>query len=527
MREVGKPLRIGVIVDGGSLAAWQAEALRRLGPDVVLTFYDCVNMQARPRQVRHYPYYLLNLLSLKTPVNRQQPLAGDARRHAFQCLHEGMWQRLPADLIERFEADGVELIVKFGMGLLRVPDDLALPILSYHHGDPRRFRGRPAGFYELLSGGDVVGQIVQRLSNRLDAGAVLAYAESRIQPHSYRGTMQAAYRLSPLLLGPAIRNALSGAELDISAEGKVTRLPSTFLVARFAAQRAGALARRLLYGGVAEKSWRVAVAPAVRAFPVEGDFPDPRTWDQLPVPPGYRFLADPFFHPRDGTILAEALNGRSGLGEILALDGDNHRALLGGGHFSYPAAFEEGGRLHLLPEMSDQEPQRLFRLEGGGVEPGALLDLPDGARLLDPTPVSWQGRHYLFANRAEEGPAVLRLWSAESLAGRFTEHPDSPVCLSPAGGRMGGLLFERDGKLYRLGQDGRRDYGDGLLLFRVEELTPERYREQLVREIRCPQGLKGPHTLNLQGGRLLFDYYRDRLAPLAGVRRVRARLARR
>jgi len=155
------------------------------------------------------------------------------------------------------------------MGLLRVPDALECRVLSYHHGDPRRFRGRPGGFYELLDDVPTVGQIVQIISNRLDSGAVVAFAETRAQPHSYRATMTEAYRLSPLLMRTAVRNCLSGKVLPIEPTGRNYRLPSNSTVVRFAAKVAATKMRRLIYGAFFEKAWEVAsaeVSPETPAF---------------------------------------------------------------------------------------------------------------------------------------------------------------------------------------------------------------------------------------------------------------------
>jgi hypothetical protein len=91
---------------------------------------------------------------------------------------------------------------------------------------------------------------------------------------------------------------------------------------------------------------------------------------------------------------------------------------------------------------------------------------------------------------------------------------------------MGGSLIESDGALYRIGQDGLAGYGDGVLVFRIEELNRTAYREHLIGSLRFGH-CRGPHTINLKDDRVLFDYYRDRFALLAGLRRIRGRLARR
>jgi hypothetical protein len=144
-------------------------------------------------------------------------------------------------------------------------------------------------------------------------------------------------------------------------------------------------------------------------------------------------------------------------------------------------------------------------------------------RLVDPTLLDHGGSFYLFANDIAEGDFVLRLWSSDDIEGTFQEHPASPVLISPCGGRMGGLLIDQSG-LYRVGQDNSGKYGDGVLLFRVEELSRDTYRETLVDRLRFSE-VHGPHTLNFTSKGVLFDFYRHRLAPLSGLRRLRGRLA--
>ena len=95
---------------------------------------------------------------------------------------------------------------------------------------------------------------------------------------------------------------------------------------------------------------------------------------------------------------------------------------------------------------------------------------------------------------------------------------------------MGGGIIDRDGRLFRLGQDFSHGYGDGLILFEIDELTPNAYSERVIGRVRFSDR-RGPHTLNLRGNRVAFDWYHDRFSPLAGVRRftglLRRQLARR
>ena len=62
-----------------------------------------------------------------------------------------------------------------GFGIVKEPLLSLVPkgILSYHHGDMRKYRGQPVGFWELYHGEKEMGVTVQRLSAGLDRGTPL------------------------------------------------------------------------------------------------------------------------------------------------------------------------------------------------------------------------------------------------------------------------------------------------------------------------------------------------------------------
>jgi hypothetical protein len=529
-------MKIGLFVDRMELAAWQANALEALGQAHDFVVYNCLNTAGGKRRLKHGLYYVLNLFTIRNPLTRTVPLAGPpfeaAPRHDFEAEQDGSWQRLPAGLLARIREDRPDVILKFGLSLLRVPDREALPapILSYHHGDPRHFRGRPAGFWEVLRRAPSVGQIVQILSNRLDAGTVVAFAETKVHPHSYRQTLMEMYRHSPLLLGRAIRNALNGAALPVEPSGRNYRLPGNLIVAGFVLRLWTRTLRRLAYGLFVEKAWSVstcAADPAATLDGSDGAFPAADRWRTLPTPAGYTFLADPFFTPDGAATLVEALNRRTGAGEILRVSagGDALRLTEPGRHASYPAAFRWRGETFLAPEISEWSALRFYRLEEAALVDVGEAQLAPPRRVVDPTPFVQDGRFYLFGNDGAEGTNVLRLWAGDDPFGPLAEHPASPVCITPRGGRMAGEPVAAGGRLYRLGQDGSRAYGDGILVFEIEAIGPRDYRERPAGTIRF-DGLSGPHTLNFRDGQAVFDWYRDRFSPWAGMRRLSGRLAR-
>ena len=91
---------------------------------------------------------------------------------------------------------------------------------------------------------------------------------------------------------------------------------------------------------------------------------------------------------------------------------------------------------------------------------------------------------------------------------------------------MAGALLRVDGRTIRFGQSFERFYGDGIIAFEVEALTPHAYRERMIGEIRFRDRI-GPHTLNVREGELVFDWYRHEFDPLVAVRRLLSRTRRR
>lgn len=64
------------------------------------------------------------------------------------------------------------LLLIGGFGIIKEPllSLTPLGIISYHHGDMRKYRGMPPGFWELYYGESSMGVTVQKLSAGLDCG---------------------------------------------------------------------------------------------------------------------------------------------------------------------------------------------------------------------------------------------------------------------------------------------------------------------------------------------------------------------
>jgi hypothetical protein len=530
-------IKVGVITDGATVPRFGLEALNALSGCEAVTVFACTNTRFSRKPFRHGAYYLLNLLTLRNRWTRPVPLDSGTKRVEriveFESGWEGAWQSLPDNVVDDLREGGFDVVVKLGMGLLRIPAEerLPVPILSWHHGDPDHYRGRPAGYWEMVEGRSVIGQIVQVLGNRLDAGKVVAFAETRVLPYSYRRTLTEAFRHSSLLIDEAVRNALAGTYLPKPCTGRNYRLPGNAGVAAFVLRMAWQGVKRAAYGATQEKKWKVSTAPcppdALAAVAEGGDFPAPDRWRTIPTGKRYAYYADPFFSAEPPGILVEALDRRSGIGELVLVEGESHRRISeGGNHYSYPSTISAGGRQLILPEIAQWSPTRLYELAAERLRDVGPLRVAGNPHIADPTLIEHEGHFYLFGSPVAQGTNALSLWTSASLDGLFELHPQSPLRISPRGGRMAGALLRVDGRTIRFGQSFERFYGDGIIAFEVEALTPHAYRERMIGEIRFRDRI-GPHTLNVREGELVFDWYRHEFDPLVAVRRLLSRTRRR
>lgn len=512
--------------------AWQFDALSEAveaGLDVVIVAF-CTDNVRRSSPIRFALYYLLALagrLSNKAVKRRDitELLADNVPTISFASQWEGSWQRIPDDIAATF--NGADVVVKFGMNLLRDPDNLPVPlgVLSYHHGDPTLFRGRPAGFYELVHRSSTVGSCVQRLSNTLDGGEILAVAQAPVRRYSYAKTLQSAYLAGVPLLGLVVRNGGRALVAQSPTLGPNYRLPRNGVVLSLVFRLFVEKVRRLGFGLFGERRWRVGRVEG--HVELEGaltfTLADIRA---LEVPSGCSFVADPCGFD-GGRLFCEALDSLSGRGKIVQWDGSSWLDVgleVQGKHASYPQVVEWDGAKLLFPEVANVGSPRLFEISDEGRATGRSWPLEglEHRRLIDGTLLRHGQLWILFAGSPESFDYRLDLWFARSPLGPYEVHPASPICVDARGARMGGPIAFQDGSLYRLGQDSSTHYGGALSVFRIDVLDDHQYAESRVGSVSISNSF-GPHTLTLDEKGAWLDFYKVTWTPFAWWRRARAR----
>lgn len=527
-------MRAILLMDRGHLVPqWKYDALKEAieaGLEIVLVAH-CRNTHTRVVKKSNIAYYAFASVShrglrAKSPVSIVDLVVG-VPEVEFDASHEGMWERIPSEIAARFT--NAEVVIKYGMTLLRGVDDLPLVhgVLSYHNGDPARFRGRPAGFYEILEGVPTQGVIVQRLSDTLDGGAIVARGTSRVVPHSYRQTLENSFRAGVPLLAQALRALEEGERVSCPETlGKNYRLPATRTVARQVVRLGRRKLSRVGYGLLKEKRWRIGVAD-IQWDPESDILIRMEDLSDIPNPSGFTFAADPFVMP-DGSVIAELMDGARGVGTLGVWRDSAWSVDLFSlaGHASYPQVVEDNGAAFIFPETSSFAPPSLWEMNSAFVPTGKVTALQglEADRVVDGTLFERDGSWYLFGGRPGSAGDRLELWFAERLAGPYRLHPISPICIDVRRARMGGPIHELGGRLYRLGQNSSENYGGSLSVSRIDELSLYEYNEVPCGSLHMVEGW-GPHTAGVTKDGLLIDYFQEVTTPGAGLRRVAGRVA--
>lgn len=83
---------------------------------------------------------------------------------------DNLYSNIVLDKLNFLKLDVILLINGFGILKDKIINSTKFGILSYHHGDMKKYRGMPPCFWELYHNEGEVGITVQKISTKLDAG---------------------------------------------------------------------------------------------------------------------------------------------------------------------------------------------------------------------------------------------------------------------------------------------------------------------------------------------------------------------
>lgn len=452
-------------------------------------------------------------------VDLSEELSGLAR---LECRPQRVGrhsQHLSSEDVAAIAFHRLDFLLRFGFGILRgdVLSAARYGVWSFHHGDEMRYRGGPPCFWEIARGEPITGAILQRLTQRLDAGVVLRKGHLRTIDYSYaRNVDQLFFETArwPAYVANEIRSGNTGvAHADASASSApIFRAPSDRQMLRFLFVLARNAWSRFVRRGLREE-WNVGIARVSPNDVVTGKPLSSVTW----APRMHRrWLADPMAVAVNGhvEVLAEEMDVATWRGRIATLrfDGSAWSApatvLDTNTHASYPYVFAREGNVFCIPETFEANAVRLYRARDFPRAWEYVATLIEGLPAVDSTLFDYGGRLWIFCTTQDASAARLMAFHSDALLGPWQAHRRNPIKIDVRSARPAGAPFWVDGAFYRPAQDCSHTYGGRVAINRVLSLSPTEFLEETVAHVEPDASSDyrhGLHTISFAGRYCVID----------------------
>ena len=251
-------IRFGMMIGESGLLAWQREVIENLlavdGVELALLIVDAtkrrsptlrlsrklnpvrVLMGATYRVARLAGSFPASLVPVDLPLDL-------SKTQRIDCVvqRKGRYTELfqPSD-VSGIEHQRLDFIIRFAFGIIRgeILQVAKWGVWSFHHGDPERYRGSPFAFWEIYNGEPETGAILQRLTEKLDAGSILKSGHVPTNGRSMFANQEAVVRMSVTWPADICRALADGEDIsnlttDVMSPAKIYRLPSFAQLIRF------------------------------------------------------------------------------------------------------------------------------------------------------------------------------------------------------------------------------------------------------------------------------------------------------
>ncbi len=560
--EKSSSLRFGIMCSGAVFQRWQADALLELmagGHRPVLLITDPRTpppiSKVKSLLKRDWRVFLFTFLenrlfkpSARKPVDLALDMTG-IQRLECRVRQQGYSEYFEDRDIAVIRNCNLDFILRFGFNIIRgdILTTARFGVWSFHHGDEVKYRGGPAGFWEIFNGDPVNGAILQQLTDKLDGGIILKKGYLKTIRHSYRGNLEQLFSVSsswPAMVAGMIATKAPTQFLKSETSAPVYKLPGNGNMLLFLLK----LFRNKIsfhYAGLfRSEDWNIGIVdhplPEIALGNVILKSSDIR-W--FPVMAKGTYLADPSGFTVDEKlhILAEKFsyaNGKAVISEFILSpgafpslsEGETHGfppplpvyapspCMTGNGyHLSYPYVAEYEGEVYCIPESYQSGTITLYhrdRMTGRFFPDRILLDK---VQAVDPTVFLYDGLWWLSFTMKEHSNSHLYLFYSKDLEGPYQPHACNPVKIDIRSARPAGTPFIHKGILYRPAQDCSVTYGGRTVINKVVRLTADQFveeQENLVEPVPDSLWNRGLHTLSavgtftvLDGKRFRFNYH--------------------
>jgi hypothetical protein len=551
-----KPLRFAVMCNGPVFQQWQADALKELkfhGHDLVLLIRDV----RKGRELNAGSWILKKKWSMflyhylekryftpkaKTLVNLEHELEGV---DSLPCTVElqGYSEYFPTAEVEAIRTYDLDFILRFGFNIIRgdILNAARFGVWSFHHDDEMKYRGGPAGFWEIFNGDPVSGVILQRLTDKLDGGTILKKGYLKTIMHSYKGNLEQLYSVSSSWPAQVANEILIYPD-EFSSSSQTTapiyKVPGNYQMKQFLLKLFLNRIKFYYKELAAAEVWNVGlINKPIHEVALGTDKLKKSDITWLRQFANTKYLADPFGFMENGKlhIMAEDYNYRwqkANISEIIwDINRDSFsvpiRIIEGDKHLSYPYIIEHQNLVYCVPESFRSSNITLYRRnfsEEAFIEDQLLIDKVEA---VDPTLFLYDDCWWMLFTIKKHSTTHLYIYYSKELKGKYEPHRRNPVKIDICSARPAGTPFIFEGNLYRPAQDCSVTYGGRVVINQVLRLTKDEFVEKTVRIIDSVPGSPfddGLHTISRAGNYTLIDGKRYRINRFFFMSQLREKL---
>ena len=438
--------------------------------------------------------------------------------------------RISSPDIEKIKTFQIDVFIRLGFRILK-GDILTVAkngVWSYHHGDNDENRGRPPGMWEFLQKWDTTGMILQVLTNDLDNGQVLFRSYSTTNFNSWKKNKNNYYWKGVSFLPRKLEELHRlGKDSFYERVYEANKEPKFYSNKLYKNPKRGELVLKLInryLSLVKEKITNIFYFDQwILMYRFNKNGGPSKTIYQFKkiVPPKDRFWADPFVL-KEGeeyfVFFEEYLYAtKKGHLSFLKIDKKGNYSepeiiLNKDYHLSYPFIFKEEEKFYMIPETRGNNSIELYKCIEFPHKWELEKTLMSNLQAVDVTILKKKDRYWMFANIRENNGAStldeLFLFSSKELkSDQWEPHPQNPIISDVRSSRPAGKIFQYNNELYRPSQNSAKRYGHAMNINKIVTLNEDIYQEAIVNQIfpNWEKNVRATHTLNFDENLTVID----------------------
>jgi hypothetical protein len=418
--------------------------------------------------------------------------------------------------IAEIKNENYDVIIRACTNILS-SDILLLPtfgVISFHHGDNKRFRGSPAGFWEVFFRKPSTGFVIQKIDKNIDAGNIIE--RGFFATKSFFLLNQAElYNKSLFYFKNVLLKLHKNRKLnffDKSKLGKVYETPKILNQLIYFANTIKILFKKKFSK---KKYFKLALFDKM-------NLKKPIITQNII---NKNFLADPFLVKRNGKLFcfAEEFDYKKKKGKIICFKlnenkFDNKKIILRENfHLSFPYIFEFQDKLFMCPDTSEISEIRLYVCVNFPYKWKFYKTIFKNIKAVDTMIFKKKNIWWMLTNvdRSLSGDFNhdLSIYYSNNgpLTNRWHEHSKNPIKNNSEGSRNAGLIIKKN-KIIRVSQNhGFDNYGESINFNDIISVHKNHYKEKkvnsdLLNKIRNSLKSKDIHHISCSDNKVIVDF---------------------